>query len=286
MPRMDGIALLKKVKEKNISIPPVTVVSAYLDQTAIEKCIKLGAKCLLTKPVQSQDIEKVINIIISNPEEEIAKELEENLPGLRILYNDKKDIVIVNISSAHEFSIKTKILFLGANPTATARLKLDEEVKKIQTSLRLAKERENLELKQEWAVSVDSLMQAMLEELPNIIHFSGHGKEKGIILQNENGEPKTITAEALASLFKLFQDSIKCVVLNSCYSQRQAKAIKQYVPYVIAMKTGVSDQASILFSSGFYKAIGAGRDIPFAFELGKTAIQLEGIPGDNIPILL
>lgn len=181
---------------------------------------------------------------------------------------------------------KIKVLFLGTNPITTLRLKLDEEVKKIQMNLKLAKERDNIELRQEWAVTVDTLIQAILDESPDIVHFSGHGQQEGIILQDEIGEPKTINAKALADLFKLFKDSVQCIVLNSCYSEVQAKAIKLHIPYVIGMKAGISDKASIAFSTGFYKAIGAGRDIPFAFELGITAIKLEGVSDDDIPVLL
>lgn len=181
---------------------------------------------------------------------------------------------------------RIKILFLGTNPTATVRLKLDEEVKRIQINLKLAKERENLVLAQEWAVTIETLMQAILDESPQIVHFSGHGTQEGLILQNEVGDPQLVTSEGLLSLFKLFRDTIECVVLNSCYSEPQAKAIKEQVPYVIGMKSGIPDKVAISFSTGFYKALGAGRDIPFAFELGITAIKLEGQSGENIPILL
>ena len=123
------------------------------------------------------------------------------------------------------------------------------------------------------------------DENPTIVHFSGHGHQEGIMLQDEIGEPKIVTSDALTSLFKLFKDTIKCVVLNSCYSELQAQAIKSYIPHVIGMKSGIPDRAAIAFSVGFYKAIGARRDIPFAFELGVTAIKLDGIPDDDIPIL-
>ncbi len=175
---------------------------------------------------------------------------------------------------------------MGANPSSYARLELGEEVKKIQRNLKVAKERDNLELKQEWAVTIETLMQAILDESPNIIHFSGHGQQEGIILQNEIREPKIVSGEALASLFRLFKDTVQCVVLNACYSEYQANLIKSHVPYVIGMKSGIPDGAAISFSTGFYKAIGAGRDIPFAFEFGNTAIKLEGLSEDDIPILL
>ena len=180
---------------------------------------------------------------------------------------------------------KTKILFLSANPSGSL-LNLGEEIKRIQIDLKMAKERNNLELKQYWAITIDTLMQAILDEIPNIVHFSGHGQQEGIILQNEIGEPKLVSAESLKSLFRLFNDTVVCVVLNSCYSEEQAKAIKLHIPHVIGMKSGIPDKAAISFSTGFYKAIGAGRDIPFAFEFGVTAIKLEGVSGENVPILL
>ncbi len=64
------------------------------------------------------------------------------------------------------------------------------------------------------------------------------------------------------------------------------KPIKRHIPYVIGMEEGIHDRSVLAFSTGFYKAIGAGRDIPFAFELGVTTIKLEGIDDDSLPILL
>ncbi len=181
---------------------------------------------------------------------------------------------------------KTKILFLAANPINTTRLRLDEEIQKISLNLKLAKERDNLILSQEWAVTPDILMQAILDTSPQIIHFSGHGEQEGIYLEGEQGKPQLVGAEALASLFRLFKDSVQCVLLNACYSAAQAEAIKEHIPHVIGMSSAIPDTSAISFTTGFYKAIGAGRDIPFAFELGKTAVQLQGNTGSELPMLL
>ena len=56
---------------------------------------------------------------------------------------------------------KVTILFLGANASASP-LQLEKEVSKIQENLKLAKERDNLVLRQEWAVTMDTLMQSTL----------------------------------------------------------------------------------------------------------------------------
>lgn len=180
---------------------------------------------------------------------------------------------------------KYRILFLGANPTASP-LRLDEEVREIHTNIKLSKERDKLELIQEWAVTPQNLIQSVLDNSPKIIHFSGHGQSEGIILEDNSGSPKIITGEALAELFDLFKDNIECVVLNSCYSEEQALAIKQKIPFVIGMNTAIPDKAAIAFSVGFYKGIGAGKSIPFSFKLGITAIMLEGIKGEKIPKLV
>jgi hypothetical protein len=180
---------------------------------------------------------------------------------------------------------KVRILFLGAN-SLTEPLDLEREVRKIRLSLRLARERDNLEFRQEWAVTLDSLTQAMLDEAPNIVHFSGHGRESGIVLRDEMGEPRVVAADALASLFELFTDTVRCVVLNSCFSDLQARAIRRHIPYVVGMSAEIPDSAAVAFATGFYQAIGAGREIPFAFALGIAKIELEGVSGDNTPILL
>jgi hypothetical protein len=180
---------------------------------------------------------------------------------------------------------KVRILFLGAN-SSNEPLELEREVHKIQVNLKLARERDHLEFRQEWAVTIDTLTQAMLDESPNIVHFSGHGEESGIVLQDEMGEPRVVAADALAGLFQLFRDTVRCVVLNSCFSDLQARAIRRHIPYVIGMSAEIPDSAAIAFATGFYQAIGAGREIPFAFALGVAKIELEGVSSDNKPILL
>jgi hypothetical protein len=51
------------------------------------------------------------------------------------------------------------------------------------------------------------------------------------------------------------------------------------------MNQAIGDKAAIEFAVSFYDAIGAGRDVPFAFELAKNAIQLAGIPEHLTPVL-
>ncbi len=177
------------------------------------------------------------------------------------------------------------ILLLAANPRDTSKLQLDVEVREIDEGLRRANKREQFKLEQKWAVRSRDFYRAILDTQPQIVHFCGHGTaEDGIILENEMKQTVYVQADALASMFKLFaKKGVECVVLNACYSEVQAEAISQYVKYVIGMNKAVGDKAAVAFAVAFYDALGAGEDVEFAYELGKS--QMMGFMEHQTPVL-
>ncbi len=179
-----------------------------------------------------------------------------------------------------------KILVLAANPRGTARLRLDEEIREIDHALRIAKNRKQFALKQKWAIRSRDLRLALAEFEPTIVHFSGHSTGEGsLVLENDTGDAHLVSAEALAQLFSLYP-GVKCVVLNACYSDVQAKVIAQYVPRVIGMSQQVGDQAALEFAIGFYDALGSGSSIERSFKLGCVSILMAGIEEHLTPVLL
>jgi len=179
-----------------------------------------------------------------------------------------------------------KIIVLAANPKTTQQLRLDQEIREIDEGLRRSKNRDLFSIEIRLAVRTEDMRRALLDIEPRFVHFSGHGEgEEGILLEDETGYPKLVRAEPLANLFKLFSKHIECVVLNACYSEFQSEAINKHINCVIGMKQAIGDKAAIKFSTGFYDAIGAGRAIEDAFEFGRNAIELDGIPEGLIPVL-
>jgi hypothetical protein len=179
-----------------------------------------------------------------------------------------------------------KILILTANPKDTDKLRLDEEVREIQEGLQRSRSRDQFEIISRWAVRPDDLRRALLDHEPQIVHFSGHGVGKdGLVLENNAGQMKLVSSQALTRLFKLFQDKVECVLLNACYSDVQAEAIHQHIDHVIGMSQAIGDRAAIEFAVGFYDGLGAGRSYVDAFEFGLAAIDLEGIPETATPQL-
>lgn len=190
-----------------------------------------------------------------------------------------------NIIETKNSTVKT-ILILVSNPKTTSSLRLDEEVREIDAGLQRAKKRELFDLKQRLAVRVQDIYQALLDFKPQYVHFSGHGSgDDGLVLEDETGNVRLVDTVALAFLFKLFASNIECVVLNACYSEVQASAIAQHIPYVIGMNKAIGDKAAIKFATGFYSALGAGESVEFAYKLGCSVIQLDGILEHLTPTL-
>jgi hypothetical protein len=179
-----------------------------------------------------------------------------------------------------------KILFLAANPKDTDQLRLDEEIRGIKQSLRQAEFRDMFEIEQEWAVRVSDLQGHLLRHKPDIVHFSGHGSlSSEIILEDNIGNSQPLSVRALSQLFSILKDNIRCVVLNACYSKEQAHAIAKHIDCVIGMSSAIGDLAAKSFSVAFYQALGFGRDVKTAFDLGSLQIGLESLDEQDIPKL-
>jgi hypothetical protein len=182
---------------------------------------------------------------------------------------------------------KVRILFLAANPKDSSQLRLDEEIREIHAKIRAAEFRDSFELVSRWAVRPLDLLQAFNEVQPHIVHFSGHGSRRAqLVLENDEGNAKPVSEAALVSLFKNVKDNVRLLLLNACHSEAQAQAISQQIECTVGMSVAIGDEAAIVFASTFYGALAFGRSVGQAFEQGRTALMLQGIPEENTPVLL
>ena len=271
MPKLNGIQATKLLKENPLTTEiPIIMVTNLTASSNLNKALAIGASDYIGKPIDHQ-----------------------------ILLSRVRTAIL-----AKRKTLKTKILFLGANPINTSFLRLGEEIREISNSLRSSKLREKFIIVQEWAVTINTMLRALQEEKPSIVHFSGHGisgdeKElrhlmtnrdininnkriEGIVLENDHGKINFVSSDILSEIFKSCNAHIKCVILNSCYSSIQAKAINSHIPYVIGMNQRIKDNSSIIFSRAFYMALGAGRSIEDSFHIGK--IELEAIAENDASI--
>lgn len=178
-------------------------------------------------------------------------------------------------SGMMETNAKKRVLILAANPKATPKLRLDEEVREIKEGLQRSKYRDRFEIHSVWAVRRRDLRRALLDYKPHIVHFSGHGAMDGLKLEDKMGYAVTVSKEALSGLFEIFSGKVECVILSACFSGPQATAISKHIDYVIGMKKEIDDKAAIEFAVGFYDALGGGESVEDAFKLGRNAVQFE-----------
>ncbi len=185
----------------------------------------------------------------------------------------------------NDSDITVKILFLAAEPSDEARLRLLQELRDIRKTLQLSKDR-GFKLESRESVRVEDITQAIFDVNPQIVHFSGHGTSTGELhFENLTGKSQLVPPDALAALFERFAEKIDCVVLSACYSEISAKAIAQYIRFVIGMNQNIGDKAAIAFSVGFYKALAANYSIEEAYEFGCVEIRLYNLPEHLKPVL-
>ena len=182
--------------------------------------------------------------------------------------------------------MQKKILILAASPANRARLRLEQEVRDIREGLRMSEHRDRFLVTSQWAARLRDLRRVMLQEMPAIVHFCGHGEEESSVLfEDENGAAQIFPVDALANFFKLFAHKLEGVLLNACYSETQARAIADHIGFVIGMPRTVNDKTAVEFSVAFYDTLGAGQSVEFAYNIGCNAMELMGVPKAELPVL-
>ena len=172
-----------------------------------------------------------------------------------------------------------RILFLSANPWTTSRILVDEEAREIFERIQEGPYRDRFELHKHVATRPLDLQKLLLMHKPHIVHFSGHGnKGQKLIFGGTNGRGKTIDHQGLADVFALYNEHVKLVLLNACFTKAQARSISEVVNYSIGTGKGIGDKVGVAFAGAFYRALGFGKSIKAAFESAKAELALTKIP--------
>jgi hypothetical protein len=174
---------------------------------------------------------------------------------------------------------------VSACPANQPPIRLDVEFRAVEESRWRSGAQDQFDLPRHTAATVDDLRRFLLKYKPEIVHFSGHGDRDALCFNDEQGQTHEARAEPLGRLFGACNEYVKCVVLNSCYSEAQARVIQSQVDYTIGMSKEIGDEAAIKFSVGFYDAIWAGQNYEKAYDFGTNSIDLHNLPDYLVPKL-
>ncbi len=201
------------------------------------------------------------------------------------------------------------LLFMGANPPNTRSLQLEVEHSRI-----AAKLNNFYRIEVEKFTSASDIPELIVSKEPNIIHFSGHGKDpnsseaggtgraigyklpagydqKGgiVVFDDDMLSMKILDDDVLDYLFQSAVEGlgikIDVVVFNSCHSESQAKVICKHVDYVVGTARAISDDVAIAFASGFYYALGQGKTVEKAFTTGKMQAVIKDFKARDLIVL-
>jgi Effector-associated domain 11/CHAT domain len=206
-------------------------------------------------------------------------ELLVDLPGVvggrnTDMASNQQEALAGDISRSTSSSAKT-ILFAAANPSDQARLQTDVELRTIKEEMQKGGKREAFRfLPVQFAVRITELLRSFKDN-PTIIHFAGHGEEGGIIISTNGNEGQLLNDATIQRLFKPLKGITELVLLNNCYSARQAQLISNFDIFVIGHNIPVEDAAAQSFSKGFYLGLSEGMSYEDAFNDGITALLAE-----------
>lgn len=179
-----------------------------------------------------------------------------------------------------------RILFLAANPKNMGKLDLDSEYETIEEKLRATPNSERFLLQPRWKVGPDRLLELLVMFRPHIVHFSGHGTEDNLVLQDGDGNPWMLERKMARETFRAIRDTAKLVVLNACFSRDVAEDVSEFIDCVIGMALPVRDSSAIAFASALYRGIGSGFNLRESFDQARTDVNNKGLTGPKTPQIL
>jgi len=163
--------------------------------------------------------------------------------------------------------VDIRILFVSANPSSTARLELADELRQFQHSL----SGHDVKLHLLPAAQPEDLRIAIKSKKIDVVHFSGHAKDEGILMRDVDGDEVLVPTSELKTLFA--EKRIKLVVLNACETSEIADEIKDSVDTVIGTNAVLNDSAAHMLSKVFYSALGRGDSIGSAYDEATKTIR-------------
>lgn len=197
---------------------------------------------------------------------------------------------------------KLRVLYLTANPEATETtvvgsdgsvqqvgtwLRVDQEVRQVQQTLRGSKYRDLVEVHHAPAATAEDLMDGLNDRRPHIVHFSGHANALGLLMENGAGDQDGDDVEfnLLARILAATDEPPRLVVLNACESLDGAEELLPTVPIVIGMSDSINDTSAIVFAASFYAAIASAQSVASALEQAKLRMEMASLEGSSLPEL-
>jgi tetratricopeptide (TPR) repeat protein len=189
------------------------------------------------------------------------------------MLNDRSSSFLSTVAAADRVAGKLRILLVVSQPIdETARINAGQEVRHLYQQLSWS--RVPAALIKLNPPTWGYLQTTLLTRQFDVVHFIGHGKNRALQLEKEDGSADWIPTDDLVPLFR--DSGVKLVILNNCSSEPIGDSlVAENVPAVIATSRSVHSDVALLLSGPLYSALAAGRSLKSALEIVKRTIQRE-----------
>lgn len=166
-----------------------------------------------------------------------------------------------------------KILALISNPDNDYKLRADKEVKAIN---KMISDKANTDFTCTLfqAITIKELPSLLEKNQPDILHFSGHGTENGLIFEDDQGNGVSVNVAALKPILEECCSTLVCLFLSACNSKPLAEKISEIIPYVITFPEKIEDQKATEFSELFYAMLVMGKSFEASFKVAKSVLMV------------
>lgn len=169
------------------------------------------------------------------------------------------------------------ILFLAGNPRTLGEhdLRLDREVREIDDNVLRTQFRDAIRFVPHVATRIRDVTEALNRHRPDIVHFSGHGSESGLVFDDNHGNPHDVDFSQFGLLLQVATKPVRLVVFNACDSAQQAELACDFVDAAIGMNTSIQDDDAKEFAGAFYNSLGYANSIRTAFDQAVAHVIAE-----------
>jgi hypothetical protein len=181
-----------------------------------------------------------------------------------------------------------RIAMLIASPIGQDAIDVGLEARELGVELRKSPLRDKFDLQVYNAATTESLLKALNEQKPQILHFSGHGSFGGLQFDNasiDDSGGSTIDFDVLRKLLATAPLRPKLMFLNACQSVGGAAGLVDVCDIVIAMRDTVNDSTAFHYARRFYASLLTGLNVEASHEQAKIVLSIDDPAGANLPVI-
>lgn len=174
------------------------------------------------------------------------------------------------------------VLFVGSE--ANTGLDLRGQFRQMRAAVKPASNANKLRFKSVFNATPERLFQALNQCSPTIVHFSGKQDAGNILMNTDNGRPRTISDSALAGLLRSL-DGVRLAIVDTCYSLQCAVAVSEAVDAAMGVKSFIYEEDATSFYCCFYRALASGKSLRDAAAKAAAQLEFNRVPKTQIPQL-